>query len=274
MRYERAAHGGAMAAICALGAGAAFAQHAAAPVGIAQELGVLVSDYEYSESGMSLTAVKVGIDYSIAFTFREGWFVRGALRRAAGDADYRGSGSMRNVQDWYFENRWVVGRDLVFGRHTVSPHVGVGYRYLYNDLRGTTSTGAVGYRRESQYLTVPIGVSHGFSLPNRARVVTTIEYDRLIRGRQDTRLSDIEGYGRWTDVPDVVNHQHRGYGWRLSAAYRLDRWSISPYASLWRIKTSDTADIRVTTTLGTERWAVWEPANKTREIGLKAAYLF
>jgi hypothetical protein len=39
------------------------------------------------------------------------------------------------------------------------PYAGLGFRYLYNDLRGTSSTGAIGYRRESHYFYVPLGVT-------------------------------------------------------------------------------------------------------------------
>jgi hypothetical protein len=273
MRAAGTALGGAVLGICALAAEPALARNVGS-VDIAQEVGVSLSDYRYSESGMSLTAVKLGIDYSLKFAFRNRWFVKGSLRHAVGDADYRGTGTMGGVFDWYFENRWVVGREFPQGRHTWSPHAGLGYRYLYNDLRGTTSTGAVGYRRESQYLTLPIGLTHAFALPNRARLVTTLEYDHLIRGRQDTRLSDIEGRGHWIDVPDVVSHQRSGYGWRLSHAYQADRWSVGGYVGIWRIGSSDRADIRVTTTHGTEHWTVWEPANQTREVGARAIYRF
>lgn len=273
MRAKGIALGSAMMGICALTPEQALARSVGA-VDITQEVGVTLSDYRYSESGMSLTALKLGIDYSLTFAFRNRWFVKGSLRHAVGDADYQGTGTMGGVFDWYFENRWVAGREFPFGRHSLSPHVGLGYRYLYNDLRGTTSTGAVGYRRESQYLTVPIGLTHAVALPGRARAVTTLEYDHLIRGRQDTRLSDIEGRGHWVDVPDVVNHQRNGYGWRLSHGYQAERWAVGAYVGIWRIKSSDRVDIRVSTTHGAENWTVWEPANKTREIGAKAVYRF
>lgn len=244
------------------------------PIRITQEAGLTVSDYKYTESGMSLTATKFGIDYAIAFQRTDGWFLRGQLRSATGDADYSGTGNMGGVTDRYVESRWGVGRQFDLGRHTVWPEVGLGYRYLYNDLRGTTDTGAVGYRRESRYLTARAALRYQFLIPDGTRIEAAIEHDRLLLGRQDTRLSDIEGRGPWTDVPDVVNYQYRGEGWRFSTTYRVNAWSVGTYLHLWRIKESDKDHIQVQTRTGTEYWTVWEPTNNTREVGVKVAYRF
>lgn len=261
-------------AACSLAAGASDPRTQVEPVRIAQEAGVTLSDYRYTESAMSLTARKIGAEYSLTFLLRDGWFVRGALRGAFGDADYRGTGDMDGVPDYYVENRWGIGKSFVRGRHTLLPDVGLGYRYLYNDLRGVTDTGAVGYRRESRYLTARAGVRYRFLIPNGDAMEASIEHDRLIVGRQDTRLSDIEGRGPWTDVPDVVNYQYRGQGWRFGASYRKGDWAVGSYLHLWRIKDSEKERIDVATRTGNERWTVWEPTNNTREIGVKVSYRF
>lgn len=243
-------------------------------ISIAQEVGLTLSDYKYSEANMSLKATKLGAEYAITFQRSDGWFLRGQLRGAAGDADYRGSGNMGGVPDRYVESRWGVGREFALGEHTLWPEAGLGYRYLYNDMRGVTDTGAVGYRRESRYLTARAALRYRFLIPDGSSMEAAIEHDRLLLGRQDTRLSDIEGRGPWTDVPDVVNYQYRGEGWRLSATYRINAWSVGSYLHLWRIKDSDKDHIQVQTTTGTENWTVWEPTNNTREIGVKVAYRF
>jgi hypothetical protein len=242
--------------------------------GITQEVGLTLSDYKYSESAMALTARKLGVGYSVTFPFRGSWFIQGVLRGAIGDADYRGTGAMNGVPDWYFENRWGVGRSFILGRHTLTPDIGLGYRYLYNDLRGTTDTGAVGYRRESRYVTARAGFRYSFSLPNRDTIEASVEHDRLILGRQDTRLSDIEGRGPWISVPDVTNYQHRGEGWRFGSTYRRGDWSVGSYLHLWHIKDSDKEHIRVVKTTGAENWTVWEPTNNTREFGVRVSYRF
>jgi hypothetical protein len=275
MRIDQVVVGGLFMVVCTLAVGATNpTQVQAGPVGIAQEAGLTLSDYKYSESEMSLKATKIGAEYSLTFLLRDGWFVRGTMRGATGDAEYRGTGKMNGVPDHYFENRWGVGKSFVFGPHTLSPDVGLGYRHLFNDLRGVTDTGAVGYRRESRYLTARAGVRYRFLMPNSDAMEASVEHDRLILGRQDTRLSDIEGHGPWTDVPDVVNYQYRGEGWRFSATYRKGDWAVGSYLHLWRIKDSDKEHIHVVKTTGTENWTVWEPTNNTREIGVKVSYRF
>jgi hypothetical protein len=241
---------------------------------IAQEVSVTLSDYKYSEPNMSLRGTKLGAEYSVTFLLRDGWFVRGTLRGAMGETDYRGSGKMEGVPDRYYENRWGLGKIILLGRHTLAPDVGLGYRYLYNDMRGVTNTGAVGYRRESRYLTARAGLRHSFRLPDGASLESSVERDRLLLGRQDTQLSDIEGHGPWTDVPNVVNYQYRGEGWRFGVMYRKGDWSLGTYVHFWRIEKSDKDHIRVATTTGSENWTVWEPKNDSREVGVKFAYRF
>lgn len=276
MRLDRVIVGGFFILACSLAVGSTNPEPTEpGPVRISQEAGLTLSDYKYTESEMSLTATKIGVEYALSFLLRDGWFVRGALRGAAGDADYRGTGSMNGKSDLYYENRWGLGKHFVVGRHTLAPDIGLGYRYLFNDLRGVTDTGAVGYRRESQYLTVRTGLRYIYLLPNSGAIEASVEHDRLIIGRQDTHLSDLEGRGNWTSVPDVVNYQYRGEGWRLSAAYRHGNWSVGSYLHLWRIKDSDKEHIRVAKTTGSESWTVWEPRNNTREIGgVRVTYRF
>lgn len=246
----------------------------AAKSNVRHEVSVTLSDYKYSEPDMALRGTKLGAEYSVTFLLRDDWFVRGSLRGALGDTDYRGTGKMDGVPDRYYENRWGVGKTFIRGRHTLAPEVGLGYRYLYNDLRGVTNTGAVGYRRESRYLTARAGLRHSYRLPDSAVLESSFERDHLLLGRQDTRLSDIEGRGPWTDVPDVVNYQYRGDGWRFGFMYRKGDWSAGSYLHLWRIGKSDKEHIRVVKTTGTENWTVWEPKNDTREIGVKLTYRF
>jgi hypothetical protein len=146
------------------------------------------------------------------------------------------------------------------GDTTLSPYVGLGYRQLFHDLRGITSTGSLGYRRESTYLTLPLGVVHQMRLENQARLVSTVEYAHLIRGRQESRRSDVPG------LADVTNQQKSGRGLRLSMMYQQKAWSVGPFVTLWNIKDSDGVVVGALT--------IKEPANTTREFGVKAAYRF
>lgn len=255
-------------------AGVACAQDNALATKTGQEIGVTLSDYKYSESGVSVKAAKLGIDYTGTYAVSDGWFVQGELRYADGKAKYNGTGTKTGLPDWYYEIRGLVGKDFSFGDYTLSPYAGLGYRYLFDDFRGTTSTGAAGYRRESNYYTLPIGVNHRTKLSNNAQVLTTIEYDYLIRGRQETKLSDAVGYNGITALQDASNPQHKGYGWRLSSMYQVDTWSIGPYLTLWHINDSDKVSVTGTVLGVTGTAQVWEPTNNTTEVGIKASYRF
>jgi len=65
-----------------------------------------------------------------------------------------------------------------------SPYAGFAFRYLYNDLRGTTSTGAIGYRRDSSYFYVPLGVTLRMQLGSDWALAPQVEYKGLIHGVQ------------------------------------------------------------------------------------------
>lgn len=236
------------------------------------EMAVSMSGYSFDEpSVMTIKATKIAVDYSGTHAFRpdwphrsEGWYVRGDLRFAGGKADYDSSlsGTIHDHPDWYIETRGLVGKDFVVGEAVLSPYVGIGYRYLFNDLRGTSSTGALGYRRESHYYSLPLGVTHRVRLSSGTELSTLVEYAPLLRGRQESMLTDANAA-----LPNVSNLQRRGYGLRLGATLRMGRWSVGPLLSWWRIENSDS----VTTATG----AVFtEPRNQTREVGLRVGYHF
>ena len=233
------------------------------------EIGVTGSTYKYTEPGLvTIKANKLGLDYSGIFAIgtqwpdrNAGWFLRGDLRYANGKADYSSgiSGAINNAPDWYYEVRGLVGKDFDMGGYVLAPYAGLGYRHLENDLRGVSTTGARGYRRESNYTTLPVGVTHKLKLDRNMQLDTTLEYAHLIRGKQDTKLSDA-----LPTLSDITNKQRSGYGLRLSTMVRFGAWSVGPSLTLWRIKDSDRA--------GTP--ALIEPKNNTFEFGIKATYSF
>jgi len=268
---------------CCLTALPALAQAADLATKTGNELGVSVSGYKYTEPGnMSIKATKIGFDYSGTYAIgsewpnhSKGWFVRGDLRYATGKGDYDSgaSGSLNARPDWYYEVRGLLGKDFHFGDYTLSPYAGLGYRYLYNDLRGATSTGARGYRRESNYTTLPIGVIHKMGLANQAQLLTTVEYSYLIRGQQDSTFSDLVGFSGVVAAQDARTPQRHGYGLRLGMSYQVAQWSVGPFVHYWNIGVSDTALV-TRAVFGSVTLPVVEPANKTTEYGIRGVYRF
>ena len=109
---------------------------------------------------MSSKGSKMGLDLRTTKVLQNQQFIRGDLRYAFGTVDYNGSGSASGEPDWYIEARGLVGKDWLINDAVFSPYTGLGYRYLFNDGRGISSTGYAGYRRESNYFYLPVGIIH------------------------------------------------------------------------------------------------------------------
>jgi hypothetical protein len=118
--------------------------------------------YKY---GFSATGIKtVGQDY----------YLIADARYAMGDVKYKSASGTGNVADKMYELWMLAGEEAMVDTYLLSSYIGVGYRHLDNDLR---DLGAGGYRRTSQYLYIPIGVTHRFALSNVSRISSSIEYD-------------------------------------------------------------------------------------------------
>jgi outer membrane protein with beta-barrel domain len=230
------------------------------------EVGGQVSKYKYEEPDfMKLEGERIGVVGAYTFTAPNLVYSRIDGRVSYGRLDYDsvGTGTSSDVPDWIAEVRGVVGRDYLLGeRIALSPYVGLGYRYLYNDLRGYSSTGAVGYRRYSEYWYVPIGVTLRMRTGAQWVFAPTVEYDAFIGGKQKSELTDT-GIG----YSDATNRQDEGRGYRVYLMVEGRNWSFGPWLHYWNIKDSDIVPI------GLGR-AGLEPANTTTEYGLEFRYRF
>ncbi len=248
--------------------GAAFAENIWLKTMEGFDLGVQWSRYKYEEPGvMNQKGNKVGISGTYTAVFEDNAFAALDLRYASGKNTYTGSGTMSGVPDRMAELRGISGIDYVMGGYALSPYIGLGYRYLSNDLRGVSSTGAVGYRRVSQYLYVPIGITHRLAadVDMLSRIATNLEYDYFIGGRQTTYLSDT-GMG----LPDITSPQRSGHGLRGSVAYEVGHSTIGVFTDYWKIGTSGMTVFQSGNTV----FVGWEPENSTREYGVFAKYHF
>jgi hypothetical protein len=229
------------------------------------ELGAQIAGYHYEEPDfVKIFGARTGIVGAYTFTGPGGLFSRIDARGSYGRLRYEsnGTGTQDHIPDSILEARAVIGSDFrAGGRIALSPYFGLGYRYLYDDLRGYSSTGGVGYRRYSNYLYAPLG------LTTRIRVgdwvlAPTVEGDLFIRGRQVSKLSDT-GLG----YMDATNRQDKGYGYRYSFMVEKDRWAFGGWTHYWHIKDSDVQPI------GLGR-AGREPENWTSESGIEVRYRF
>jgi len=242
-------------------------------------LGLTLSGYQYNEPSLNvvINAPMVGVDYTGTYAFGNDWFVKADARYAYGSAKYTGSGTQSNIPYSYYDLRGLFGYDFSFsgwGGFTLAPFAGLGYRYLFDNQTGTTSSGAVSYQRSSNYLYVPIGVTHRMLVNETHKLETTFEYDYLIQGTQVSHLSQISGYSGIQGVNDITNQQYRGYGLRLTSMYQFDSWSVGPYVTYWNIAQSNTVTSPLTVYGRSATLTAYEPANNTVDLGLKLAYSF
>ncbi|MDH5535695.1 MAG: hypothetical protein OEZ08_09025 [Betaproteobacteria bacterium] len=235
------------------------------------EVGLSGSYYHYKEPSIAVTeeGYKGGIDLVLTAPPRNDWFMQVDGRFAYGRNDYTGAGNKGGNPDWYTEFRGTLGKDFERDGYSFSPYSGIGFRYLFNDLRGQTSTGALGYRRESRYVYIPIGVTHRLRLESSAKLSTTLEFDYLVKGWQKSNLTDAS-----TFLPDQTNKQHSGFGVRASMYYEKANWLFGPWFHYWRIDQSETTSTTVTVSGSTFRALIFEPKNRTVEIGVRLGYRF
>lgn len=237
-------------------------------------LGLTLSGYQYKEPSLDvkITAPMVGIDYTGTYAFGNDWFAQVDARYTYGPAKYSGSGTQSNVPYSYYDLRGLFGYDFSFSEldgFILAPFTGIGYRYLFDNQGGQTSSGANSYNRTSNYLYLPIGVTHRMQVNDTHKLETVFEYDYLIQGTQVSHLSQAASY-----LPDVTNQQFRGYGLRLSSMYQFSEWSVGPYVTYWNIQNSNSVTNVITVNRVNYRLTAYEPANNTIEAGIKITYSF
>jgi len=259
----------AVAALLFSGSSPAIAQKSPEPDPLATrrgwEVGGQLAHYHYEEPDFAKLIGNRGGPVG-AYTFPPRWdrvFFRVDGRGSYGALKYQGSGTQDSVPDVIVEARGVAGLDFFPGnRVSLSPYLGFGYRHLYNDSRGYTSTKAAGYRRYSNYVYAPVGVTIRFDLGNRWVLAPTVEADIFILGKQRSRLSDANlGFN------DVTNTQRHGHGSRAYLMVEKDHLAFGAWMHYWNIKDSDVQPI------GLGRGGL-EPANWTRESGIEFRYRF
>ena len=195
--------------------------------------------------------------------------------KVGAEADYgvlryssAGSGVATGVPDTRMEGTIVAGMDFFPGAGlAVSPYIGLGIRQLSNDTRGTSSFGAFGDRRTSQYLYLPIGVSAQVKANNGWTVVPNLQFNYLVKGTQTSYLTDINFPG----INDAKNTQKAGYGIRAALMFEKAGWSFGPTLQWWDIGDSDVVTIFKS---GNFVVGAVEPKNTTLQLGFRVGRRF
>ena len=176
-----------------------------------------------------------------------------------GPAKYAGSGELDGYYYYKFRAELVGAYQI----NRFSPFIGVGYRWLYDDSGGkTTSTGFLSYDRQSQYLYLPVGAL--------VRVTDSFlfraQFNWLLYGKQTSYLSDIDGFS------DIDNDQKSGWGADTTLDFRVtDRIGVHAFFRYWEIEDSE---IAVGLINGAAAFTALEPHNRTVESGIGISYRF
>ncbi len=232
----------------------AVAQNPSLATASESAVGLSTFNYKYDEPGyMTIKSNRVGLNYSATYApsskwpfAANAWFYKAELAYSNGNADYTSpiSGNLKGTPNMFYEARLLTGKDIDLGSYVLSPYIGLGYRHLFSDL---------GYERTSNYTTMPIGFIHKVKLVNNSQLHTTFEYTHLLSGVQKVQL-----------IQNVSMDQKSGYGLRFSMLMRFDTWSLGPTLTYWKLDQSEVGGLT----------PLYEPKNKTLEIGLKGALHF
>jgi hypothetical protein len=239
------------------------------------EIGGKILSYHYKEPSLSVSNDGILFDISGRATMAyKRFFGIADISFGFGDVDYKGSGSANGEPVHRWDVRGLFGKDFyVSDALTVSPYLGVGYRTLFNDARGSTSTGASGYRRYNKLYYLPFGISPRTHIDSNSRLSANIEYDMVLHGNQTSYLSDA-GFGD----PDIQNGQSSGYGIRGEIMFERQSWSFGPVFNYWNIEKSKTKIAQDNSVVGCYPLSAPcllvgdEPANSTIEAGIQFRY--
>ncbi len=187
------------------------------------------------------------------------------------DYDSQGTGSASGIQDQMLETRILAGYDAAINSAAVlTPYAGFGYRMLYDDLRGQSTTGHYGYRRLSQYFYLPLGIENRFRINPTTRIALSMEYDKLFHGIQVSHLEDVD-----SDYETLTNAQTQGFGLRthlnLSFESTTVDFFVQPFFRYWNINNSR---VQPVVYQGVTAGYGLEPQNNSTEYGVQLGLKF
>lgn len=253
-----------------IGAGSAFAQSEKQKHFFV--FGPEISYIKYEEPGLM---EEKGMMYGIvgSYAYRNKLMLKAEGKFAYGQLDYEGATwggtplTIKSIENYMWEFRGALGYDFAVKAITITPYLGIGYRWLQDN---TQEKYIGGYQRESNYLYLPIGVEAVVNLGNGWSLGAAGEYDVFLWGKQISYLSDLDpGFN------DPENKQTKGYGVRgsITLAKKGEKagFIIEPYIKYWKIEDSD---VELLTYYGTPFSYVLEPENNSTEIGCKLAITF
>lgn len=257
--------------------GMALASPAQAQTRPGFEVGAQLFDYGYRERFEGETIVRddgrfIGPTASYVETIGGGWFLRAAAATGSGSVDYSSEdGEIEDVSQYVAQVEFHVGRDFrLGGGGALTLFTGLGGRALDDNSGGReTEQGLLGYDREIGYSYVPLGVAASAQVGSRTSVTLSAQYNLLFAGTAQSKFSQID-----PEFPDLSLDLDGGHGIDASAmlAVAVGRNAIrfGPFVRHWDLERSKSKFFEEE---GLEI-ELFEPANRTTELGLRIAFAF
>jgi hypothetical protein len=254
------------------------------------ELGGELFDYTYRERLDGDTVARDdgtfgGIGVGYVETIGSNWFLRARLNLTWGSVDYRSDGAvidegeggetrLDNVSQSIGQLEFHVGKDFALaGGTSVTPFIGLGSRVLEDKSGGEVSEdGLLGYDREISYAYVPIGLASRHPLGGGKALTLSAQYNWVVGGEAKSHFSDLDA-----EVPDVKLDLNDGHGFEASAMLDLPVGShavrFGPFVRHWSLDRSDKLVLTDPEFPG-EELQLFEPKNRTTELGIRLAFAF
>uniref|UniRef100_B3EM96 Outer membrane protein beta-barrel domain-containing protein n=1 Tax=Chlorobium phaeobacteroides (strain BS1) TaxID=331678 RepID=B3EM96_CHLPB len=247
------------------------------------EIGTEIYHAVYEEPGiMQETGFMYGVKSAVAFHEKivgpvDMIRIEGAYARGAQEYSSFWTGNIDAIDVSVFEIRGSLGHDVASDRTVWTPYLGLGYRWKKDSAYGLISTsGALGYDRESQYLYSPLGIAVEADLENGWFVGGFVEYDYFWGGTQKSAFSDLHPLNS-----DLVNDQEKGYGLRASLKIRKQLHesflvAFEPFLRYWSIDQSQPGEyMEYNAFLGRAvQKTGYEPENTSFGYGVNISLLF
>jgi hypothetical protein len=244
------------------------------------DLGAEVLDYRYRERFEGEVVARDdgtfgGVTLGYVETIGSAMFLRARLSTDFGSVDYfSDDGRLENVSQSIGQLELHLGRDILVGPGaTITPFVGIGSRVLEDKSGGEeTELGAFGYDREISYAYVPVGVAAAVPIGGRTEIILGAQYNWVVGGESKSQFSDLDA-----ELPNVKVDLDQGHGFEASATLRLPlgRHAIGfgPFVRHWNLERSGSFFLTDPDGSG-ESIELFEPRNRTTEIGLRLSFSF
>jgi len=239
--------------------------------------GVGTAQFKYSEAKMTEKVDDMtDLEAYAVFPIKTRMQVTGELGFLSGSGGYDGQtqdgAPIKSGSDTSVSNlRGLFGWRLFTNEDQTSrilPYAGLGLRNLKNTIQGDG-----GYRREVDYLYLPMGTEFAWETSNRWTFSIRPELRLLLLGTVTSYLSDAN-----PDLPDVTNYQSSGAGFQISGSVRKQFQhfgiALQAYFEQWHVDDSDTQTTAFNSG-GTEyELKTVEPSNDTQTVGINALVTF